>query len=815
MYPHTPSNVNRFSDDFIKKLAYLMSKTNFQQFSSAHHHIKPTSYLPTDLKDCSHIWLRIDRVRRPLEALYQGPFRVAERNQKYFVILQNNVPKTVSIDRVKPAYLQTSIHDTSSPAVPPDTPIARNLIPTGPGDIKSDASRTKRELNYLVLLMLLKMLIGWLNENTYNNASHRTGNNSHFNQVTFPDVQFSADDNLDDSVIGDFQCPIYSSNSDDNELPLLREQLRDWIVRNNVTLTAASDLLKLLQVYHPELPKDVHTLMKNSKHIPVKLIAGGEFHYFGILPRIRSVLCEPNIKGIDLKENLVNLQVQLWPILGLPFINEIAYRTPFVISMYCGKSKPTSVHEYLQDFVDEASRLENEGVEINGVKWKVKISSFICDTPARAFNKCVKGHAGYHACERCIQSGDYKQGRMTYPETAALLRTDETFRAMIDEDHHVGVSPLCHLNIDLVSTFVLDYMHLICLGVTRRLLRFKIYGAENVVYNVHNLMHLPDDVRRFGALDNISAFVFENYLGKLKKMVRKPQFVIQQLVNRISEKDLTEKINICHETLRREHNHGPVLHDTGLASKVKSVDVLVDTGASENFMNSDTAWGLQLKGQGVEEHISLATNKMGATTDGKAKADIQLLGRRYPELEFGVMSDLCADVILGRKFLSRHSKVIFHYGGPEPLLKISCQHQLVLNVSAAKLPPPRIFEFLAPECKPVAVKSRKYSRDDMIFIKTEVKRLLEAGIEIPNYFNNSSSLQSFNSRERITPFEKFKDLCGLTVTGILRNNVVLGVSRCVIYSVFPQSISPENSFLTDFGSPPRLMMVLFTAKEDL
>ncbi|KAG1697676.1 hypothetical protein GQR58_005904 [Nymphon striatum] len=84
----------------------------------------------------------------------------------------------------------------------------------------------------------------------------------------------------------------------------------------------------------------------------------------------------------------------------------------------------------------------------------------------------------------------------------------------------------------------------------------------------------------------------------------------------------------------------------------------------------------------------------------------------------------------------------------------------------------------------------------------------------PNSVNNSSSLQSFNSRERITPFEKFKDLCGLTVTGILRNNVVLrSFEVCDLFCV-STSISPENSFLTDFGSPPRLMMVLFTAKGD-
>ena len=45
----------------------------------------------------------------------------------------------------------------------------------------------------------------------------------------------------------------------------------------------------------------------------------------------------------------------------------------------------------------------------------------------------------------------------------------------------------------------------------------KLYGEEFVVYNVHSLIHVADDVRRFGSLNKINAFPFESYLGKLKK----------------------------------------------------------------------------------------------------------------------------------------------------------------------------------------------------------------------------------------------------------------------------------------------------------
>ena len=36
-----------------------------------------------------------------------------------------------------------------------------------------------------------------------------------------------------------------------------------------------------------------------------------------------------------------------------------------------------------------------------------------------------------------------------------------------------------------------------------------IYGSKELVYNVHNLVHLADDVREHGVLDNFSAFPFE------------------------------------------------------------------------------------------------------------------------------------------------------------------------------------------------------------------------------------------------------------------------------------------------------------------
>lgn len=38
-----------------------------------------------------------------------------------------------------------------------------------------------------------------------------------------------------------------------------------------------------------------------------------------------------------------------------------------------------------------------------------------------------------------------------------------------------------------------------------------LYDAEYISHNVHNLLHLCSDARKFGPVDNFSAFRFENF----------------------------------------------------------------------------------------------------------------------------------------------------------------------------------------------------------------------------------------------------------------------------------------------------------------
>lgn len=67
--------------------------------------------------------------------------------------------------------------------------------------------------------------------------------------------------------------------------------------------------------------------------------------------------------------------------------------------------------------------------------------------------------------------------KMTYPETNVRLRTDSSYCKMIDEEHHLNqkLSTLTGI-VKMVSSFPIDYMHLCCLGVMRKLLNMWLRG---------------------------------------------------------------------------------------------------------------------------------------------------------------------------------------------------------------------------------------------------------------------------------------------------------------------------------------------------
>ena len=87
----------------------------------------------------------------------------------------------------------------------------------------------------------------------------------------------------------------------------------------------------------------------------------------------------------------------------------------------------------------------------------------------------TKYHNAIHGCPKCNQRGITYKNRVVYSKISGSLRTDASFTARSDINHHRDSyknkkSILEDCGFKLVSQFPLDPMHLVDLGVAKKLL---------------------------------------------------------------------------------------------------------------------------------------------------------------------------------------------------------------------------------------------------------------------------------------------------------------------------------------------------------
>jgi len=81
------------------------------------HHDSSKPFVFKELKQATHVFRRNDTVRGSLQPSYDGPFEVKEKQCKYFTINTGSRCIKVSIDRLKPAFIETP-----QPIIPPPNP---------------------------------------------------------------------------------------------------------------------------------------------------------------------------------------------------------------------------------------------------------------------------------------------------------------------------------------------------------------------------------------------------------------------------------------------------------------------------------------------------------------------------------------------------------------------------------------------------------------------------------------------------------------------------------------------------------------------
>ena len=102
---------------------------------------------------------------------------------------------------------------------------------------------------------------------------------------------------------------------------------------------------------------------------------------------------------------------------------------------------------------------------------------------------------------------------------------------------------------------------------------------------------------------------------------------------------------------------------------------------------------------------------------GQCLAKLTVKENEYSDVTFNVLNNVATDVIIGETIFKKHDKVVFSFDGNRPPLTHN-------SLSKMTVPHPQPFSHLSSDCRPIADKPRKYSKDDQEFMKEETRRLL-------------------------------------------------------------------------------------------
>nr|CAI5823835.1 unnamed protein product [Callosobruchus analis]CAI5849544.1 unnamed protein product [Callosobruchus analis] len=233
------------------------------------------------------------------------------------------------------------------------------------------------------------------------------------------------------------------------------------------------------------LPKDARTILKTHKSSLIRNVTPGHYCHIGLEKGIKCILDEESnlqFKEIQLKIGIDGLPISessnshLWPILASVYPSSKV----FLVGAYHGYSKPSDSNDFIYDFVTEITHLINNGITHNGNLLNVSLYCLVCDAPAKSFLTKTKGHT-----------------------------------AQVDDEYHLGQSILTNIpNFGMVTQIPLDYMHLVCIGVVKKMIGFWLNGKLSVRIRHQKVLALSEKLRVISLRPNI-----------VKEFARRPQAI--------------------------------------------------------------------------------------------------------------------------------------------------------------------------------------------------------------------------------------------------------------------------------------------------
>ncbi|GFX87981.1 integrase catalytic domain-containing protein [Trichonephila clavipes] len=126
-------------DDVGNFVSKLKSRMQSLHPKPPKHHGKRPVFIHPGLLEATHVFLRRDMFRRPLQQPYDGPFKVLQRKDKVFFLDINGKRVSVSIDRCKPAFFLNT-EDLQLPQTKNETPatVEPNVTAPTPATVEHD-----------------------------------------------------------------------------------------------------------------------------------------------------------------------------------------------------------------------------------------------------------------------------------------------------------------------------------------------------------------------------------------------------------------------------------------------------------------------------------------------------------------------------------------------------------------------------------------------------------------------------------------------------------------------------------------------------
>lgn len=239
----------------------------------------------------------------------------------------------------------------------------------------------------------------------------------------------------------------------------------------------------------------------------------------GFLKESENLTAIFNTDGVNLYSSS---KIELWPIFLA--INELSPPKRFsrenilLAAMWQGKGKPP-FHEYFREFSSHLNALYTNGVEVfiddDSFHVKLKIICGIMDLPAKAELLNMSYFNGPFPCITCEEEGKtVKQGKGTArclpyrsPDDRSMERRHEVvienMRSGSPKSRSKGFkgkSGISYLkDFDLVSGIVPDYMHGVCLGVTKTLMCkwFSSKGKTNEFFIGNHIEEISRRMQQF------------------------------------------------------------------------------------------------------------------------------------------------------------------------------------------------------------------------------------------------------------------------------------------------------------------------------